>query len=205
MSASMSRARILQDELAGADVAPRAPGRRVLPADGLAAHLAHPFSSEQRHHVTAADDPGQPLSADDRDPPDAPLDQQVPDVLHIGVLADGDHRAGHHLARGLPAAVEQVVLADQADHRAFGAGHGDAADPVGAQQARDYRDRGVRGDGDYPGRHDLFDLHSPLLTDLTPPGSPSPREPWKPMNGSQNWTVPILLFSIVPAVFGHQK
>ncbi len=28
---------------------------------------------------------------------------------------------------------------------------------------------------------------------------------WNPMNMSQNWILPIRLFSILPVIFGHQK
>ncbi len=67
-----------------------APRWRVLAAGALTADLACPFGGQQRHHVTAADDPGQPLPAEDRHPPDAPLDQQVPDVVVHAAGYDDD-------------------------------------------------------------------------------------------------------------------
>jgi hypothetical protein len=83
----------------------------------------------------------------------------MPDVVHVGVLGDGDHRADHHRGRRLPSRASRSYSLTRPMTAP-------SASVTGTPLVRWSRSRlaitgtGVSGgDGDHPGRHDLLYLH----------------------------------------------
>ena len=115
----------------------------MLVADRLAADVAVPLDRHLTHQIRAAHDPDQLPPGQDRHPPDPPLDQQEADLLNVRLLVHADDARRHDVAGQLAAPGQQVVLADQPDHRAVLVGHRNGADLVPRQQRGDVADRGI--------------------------------------------------------------
>ena len=135
------RGRGLHDEAVRRGVAPRAPGRRVLAADGLAAHVAHPFRGKQRQHVAAVQVTGRLL-------PEGAVQLfacRCPggDGHHIGDRPDRDRYPDRR----------PVELPGQAGQR-LQRGHG--ADPCRSPAGQARRPRQPRNSQSSCGPHPLF-------------------------------------------------